>query len=235
MIAIVKDEDTRRVQFSYFSVKEFLSSDRLATPEMAALRFHHIHLESAHIIMARACLGVLLQLDESMDKKTIEGYPLAEYAGEFFVNHAEAGDVLSQDNDGVDHLLDPDRPHFKPWFWLQFGDFHQNDFQMVDDSGSESDESSSDMSSSGHSLPMYPPWLSPLYCTLRLEHKYLARHLILKRPDDVDASDVYGGTPLHFASGTSNFEATRMLLERSADINARDNKGRTPLHYVLHP
>jgi hypothetical protein len=108
LIAIIKDRGSRRVQFSHFSVKEYLSSDRLATSEMAALRFHHIHLESAHAIMAQACLGVLLQLNDSMDKKTIEGYPLAEYAGEFFNDHAEAGDVLSQNNDGVDHLLDPD-------------------------------------------------------------------------------------------------------------------------------
>jgi hypothetical protein len=38
LIAIVKHWDSRRVQFSHFSVKEFLSSDRLATSEMTALR-----------------------------------------------------------------------------------------------------------------------------------------------------------------------------------------------------
>jgi ankyrin repeat protein len=227
------DEDSRRVQFSHFSVKEFLSSDRLATSEMAALRFHHIHLESAHAIMAQVCLGVLLQLDDSMDKETIEGYPLAEYAGKFFVNHAEAGDVLSQNNDGVDRLLDPDRPHFNPWLWLHWGDTDQKDLDFDLDARLELDGSSSDKSSSEHPFPTYPPRISSLYYTARLGHEYLTRHLILKRPHDLDASDVYGGTPLHFATYKLNFEATRMLLDRTADINARDNRGSTPLHYVM--
>jgi ankyrin repeat protein len=230
LIAIVNDWGSRRVQFSHFSVKEFLSSDRLATSEMPALRFHHIHLESAHAIMAQACLGVLLQLDDSMDKKTIEGYPLATYAGKFFDNHAKAGDVLSQDNDGVDRLLDPDRPHFNPWLWLQCGDMDQKDVDLKVDSSSELNESSSDKSSSEHPFPTYPPRISPLYWTLRLEHQYLTRHLILKRPYDLDTSDIYGRTPLHLAIGMSDFEATRMLLDRTADIYARDNKGLTPLH-----
>jgi ankyrin repeat protein len=233
LIAIIKDRGSRRVQFSHFSVKEYLSSDRLATSEMAALRFHHIHLESAHAIMAQACLGVLLQLNDSMDKKTIEGYPLAEYAGEFFNDHAEAGDVLSQNNDGVDHLLDPDGPHFNPWLWLQRGDTDQKDLDVNLDSISEWDQLNSDKSSSEHPFPTYPPRASPLYYTISFEHHYLTRHLILKRPHDLQlyASDVYGKTPLHLAIVAADFEAIRMLLDRTADVNVRDNRGYTPLHY----
>ena len=228
LIAIVEGEDSRRVQFSHFSVKEYLSSDRLAASEMAILRFHHIHLESAHSIMAQACLGVLLQLDESMDKKTIEGYPLAKYAGKFFNDHAKAGDVLSQNNDGVDHLLDPNRPHFNPWLWLQWGDIDQKDFDFGFDSRSELDGSSSEKSE--RPFPSYPPRVSPIYYTLVLGHEYLTRHLILKRPHDLDASDVYGKTHLHMSIHP---EVTRMLLDRTADINVRDNNGCTPLHYVM--
>ena len=229
LIAIVEDEDLRRVQFSHFSVKEYLSSDRLATSEMAALRFHHIHLESAHAIMAQACLGVLLQLDESMDKKTIEGYPLANYAGEFFNNHAEAGDVLSQNNDGVDHRLDPDRPHLNPWLWLQFGDAKQKNFDFDIESRSDSETIEPRYPVWGP-FPVYPPRVSPLYYTLVLEHEYFTRHLILKRPHDLYASDVYGKTPLHLAIHP---EVTQMLLDRTADINVRDNRGCTPLHCVM--
>ena len=233
LITIVKDDDLRRVQFSHFSVKEYLSSDRLATSEVAAMRFHHIDLELAHAIMAQACLGVLLQIDDSMDKKTIGGYPLAKYAGEFFAKHAEAGDVLSQNNDGVDRLLDPDRPHLNPWLWLQYGDKDQKYFDVNLDSISELDESSSNKSSSEHPFPSYPPRVSPLYYTLELGHQYLTRHLVVKRPHDLDASDVYGKTPLHLAIVASDFEVTRMLLDRTTDINVRDNRGCTPLHYVI--
>ncbi|KAF8496246.1 hypothetical protein F5888DRAFT_418419 [Russula emetica] len=210
LIVIVSDENSRRVQFSHFSVKEFLSSDRLATSEMAALRFHHIYLESAHAIMAQACLGVLLQLDDSMDKNTIEGYPLARYAGRFFVNHAEAGDVLSQNNDGVDHLLDSDRPHFNPWLWLQCGDIGQKNLDLNLDSCSESEGSSF-----GYPFPTYPPRISPLYYTVRLGHQYLTRHLILKHPHDLGPSDIYGGTPLHFAIWSLDFEGLDTVALRN--------------------
>jgi ankyrin repeat protein len=233
LVIIVNYQGSRRVQFSHLSVKEFLSLDRLASSENAALRFHRIDLESAHATMAQACLGVLLQLDDRMDKKTIEGYPLAKYAGKFFVDHAKAGDVLSQNNDGVDHLLDPDRRHLKPWFWLQCGDTDQKGFDVTIDSSPESGESSSEKSSSDHRFPEYPPRMSPLYYTLRLGHQYLTRHLILERPHDLNLSDVYGRTPLHLATYRLDIETTRMLLDRKADINARDKRGWTPLHYAM--
>jgi hypothetical protein len=105
--------------------------------------------------MVQARFGALLQLDDSMDEKAIEGYPLAKYAGKFFVNHAKAGDVLSRNNDGVDYLLDSDRLHFNPWLWLQCGDIGQKDLDLNLDSSSESHGSSF-----GYSFPTYPP---PLY------------------------------------------------------------------------
>ena len=56
---IVKDGDSRVVQFSHFSVKEYLTANRLAEPIRDVSRYH-IRLEAAHTILARACLGVLL-------------------------------------------------------------------------------------------------------------------------------------------------------------------------------
>ena len=60
LIAVVDIGDSRMVQFSHFTVKEFLASDRLAVIKVDILRYHHIRLEPAHTIMAQACLGVLL-------------------------------------------------------------------------------------------------------------------------------------------------------------------------------
>ncbi|KAH9983395.1 hypothetical protein BJV74DRAFT_622140 [Russula compacta] len=42
LIAVVKGKNSRVVQFSHFSVKEFLTSDRLATSKMDGSRYHHI-------------------------------------------------------------------------------------------------------------------------------------------------------------------------------------------------
>jgi hypothetical protein len=60
------------VQSSYFYVKEF----RLAESSQDILRYH-ISLGPAHTILAQACLGVLLRLDDSIDCDSIESYPLA--------------------------------------------------------------------------------------------------------------------------------------------------------------
>ena len=118
LVAIVEDGESRRVQFSHFSVKEFLTSDRLAASDVDVLCSHHIRLEPAHTIMAQACLSVLLQLDDHMDKETIESYPLARYAGEFLFEHVKFEDVLSHINDALDYFLDQDKPHFNTWLWL---------------------------------------------------------------------------------------------------------------------
>jgi len=61
-----RDHDSRAVQFSHFSVKEFLTSPRLATPNRD-VTYYHIDLEDAHSIMAQACLGILLQSDDCFE------------------------------------------------------------------------------------------------------------------------------------------------------------------------
>ena len=239
LIAIVKYSDSRRrVQFSHFSVKEFLTSDRIATSELNSLRYHHIQLESAHAVMARVCLGVLFRLDDSMDKETIQSYPLGKYVGKYFYDHAEAGNVLSRISDGVDTLFDPDKPHLKILTWLSDGDANANPkpFDFNIDPGSEDDssseQSSSDQSSSERSFPKYIPWF-PHWFYAAVCRGTLLKHLILKHAHDLDASDVYGQTALHIAAFASNFESTQMLIEHTANINARDNRGCTPLHYAV--
>ena len=49
------------VQFSHFSVQEYLTSDRVANAEHVS-RFH-IHPKPAHTLLAKACLSVLLHPD----------------------------------------------------------------------------------------------------------------------------------------------------------------------------
>ena len=102
-----RGRDGNTVHFSHFSVKEFLTSDRLSASTTDGLRYHHIRLGPAHMIMAQACLSVLLHLTNDMNLRTIQSYHLAQYAGKHFHNHANFVDVLSRIIDGVDDLLDP--------------------------------------------------------------------------------------------------------------------------------
>ena len=117
LVAVVEVCCSRVVQFSHFSVKEFLTSDRLASK--GDISRYHILLEPAHTIIAQACLGVLIRFDYSINEAGINGFPLARYAADHIGDHAEFGDVLSRIHDGIDHFLDPDNPHFAAWLWLR--------------------------------------------------------------------------------------------------------------------
>jgi hypothetical protein len=52
LIAVIENEGSKIVQFSHFSVKEYLTSDRLWTSDIGNIRFYHIPLDSAHTILA---------------------------------------------------------------------------------------------------------------------------------------------------------------------------------------
>jgi hypothetical protein len=118
LIAIVDTDDSRVVQFSHFSVKEFLTSPRLADSHGDVSRYH-ISLEPAHTILAQSCLGVLLRLDDGTEEESIEArFPLAGYAARHWVDHAQFENVSSRVWKGMEHLFDPDKPHFSTWLQL---------------------------------------------------------------------------------------------------------------------
>jgi ankyrin repeat protein len=240
LIAVVDDEDddSRVVQFSHFSVKEFLTSDRLATSKIDASRYHHILLEPAHTIMAQACLGVLLRFDSHTDKTTIKNFPLARYAADHFGKHADFEDVLSHIRDGVDVLLDADKSHFAAWLWILPGRFGEHPQQpkvtplhhvagrgfrsLVDYLISRRPE---DVNLNGEHG-------TPLHAALYGMHGNVAQ-LLLGHCVDVDVRDSDERTPLHLAAYHGLLGITRALIERNADINARDKHGRTPLYRIM--
>src|SRR5712672_1784303 len=114
LIAIVDSGRSRVVQFSHFSVKEYLTSARLATSSQDLSRYH-IELKPAHTILAQACVGVLLQFGDDDEPDEVEkNNPLAIYAAEYWVRHAQFEDVVSCIK-GVEYLFDLDKPYFAAW------------------------------------------------------------------------------------------------------------------------
>jgi hypothetical protein len=101
LIVIVKVNRSLVIQFSHLSVKEFLTSSRLATtPDWNSRRFH-IPITSAHTLAARASLGILLHLDNKISNDNLKDFPLAEYAARHWVGHARFEDVSSNVQDGI--------------------------------------------------------------------------------------------------------------------------------------
>src|ERR1700733_4768720 len=95
LIMIVNDGDSQVVQFSHFSVKEYLTSNRLANASRD-VSCYHILPDFAHTILAQACLGVLFRLDGYVIKENAGDIPLANYAAKHWVDHARFKDVPSR-------------------------------------------------------------------------------------------------------------------------------------------
>jgi hypothetical protein len=234
LVAIVNDGDTRIVQFSHFSVKEFLTADRLAEPTRDVSSYH-IELEATHTILAQACIGVLLRLDDHIDRDNIKDFPLAPYAAKYWPRHAKFGSVSARIKDGMERLFDEDKPHFATWLWI-----YNRMFTMRPEK----------------------PEIVPLYRAAMLGFRDLAAHLIAEHPEhvnlrndwqdtamlaatvggytdvlslllehdaDVDGRDRYGATSLHWASYRGTLSVGQYLLDHGADINARDMADWTPL------
>ena len=208
---IIDDNGWKIVQFSHFSVKEYLTSDRLQSTDIENVRQYYIPLEPAHTLLAQACLTVLLQLDENVDKKRLERFALVFYAAKHWVDHAKFQNVVSQIQDTMEHLFDPMKPHFRAWTWI-----HNTDWC----SSSKFDQYSSPP----------PPDFTSLYCAASYGFSGLAKRLIIAHAEDVNAKCYGGDTPLHAASVRGHVDVAQVLFDHGADINVQDDSGYTPLN-----
>jgi hypothetical protein len=207
LVMIVKDGDSLVVQFSHFSVKEFLTADRLAEPIRDVSRYH-IRLEAAHTILVQACLGVLLQLDDRIDCDSIKSFPLARYAAQYWATHARIENVSSRIKDGMKCLFDADKPHFATWVWIYDEDWGCSMMTMRPEK----------------------PEAVPLYYAAMLGFRDLAEHLVAERPQDVTVRGGREVTPLHVAAAAGHSDVLLLLIEHGADVNGRGMYGGTPLH-----
>ncbi len=247
LIAVVDEYGDQVIQFSHFSVKEFLTSTRLAGASADVSRFH-ILLQPAHTILAKACLGTLLRLDAHVDKyKVTDGFPLARYATDHWTNHAQFEDVSSQLREGMKILFDPEQPYFSAWirmhdmdvepdyvsaFWsltLSSGDKAATPLYYVALIGLH------DVAS--HLLDNYPQqvnapggyYVSPLGAALGMGHFEMAQ-LLYQHGADLDVLGCGKWTLLHAMSLKGQVEIAQWLLARGVDPNVRNCGGETPLH-----
>jgi len=197
LIAIVEVDNSPVVQFSHFSVKEFLTSDRLATVQSRNVSRYHIPLEPAHKILAQACLGTLLDLDEHIDKNRLKNYPLAFYAAHHWFEHARFGNVSFSICDSMGQLFDPGKPHFPSWIWIY-----------------DADEEHMDLAE----RPSQPE-RTPLYYSASCGLRSVAEQLITIYPNDINSREGSDWTPLRGAVYNRHLDVARLLLEHGAFPN----------------
>jgi len=212
LLTVVGEDRDQLVQFSHFSVKEFLTSPRLAASSLDVSRFY-ILLEPAHVILARACLGTLLQLDSCVDKDNVEILsPLARYAAEHWAKHAQFEGVESQLREGMEILFDPNKPYFSAWTQVYNVDNERPTlaffrFELAKTSAA-----------------------TPLYYAALLGFRGLAEHLIYNDPQQVNTCGGWWVSPLAAALYMGHFKMAELLYQRGADVLVRGYKQRTLLH-----
>ena len=238
LIAIVDVNGTRIVQFAHFSVKEFLTSDRLTTASENFSRYHIVP-HFAHATLTQASLGVLLQLDSRVDKENIRNFPLADYAARHWFDHCQLGNVSSTIQDAVKFLFDRGKPHFSAWIWMY-----------------DIDEPWRKPMPSKH--PERPE-AAPLYYAILCGYRWLIEHLTVTY-GDTNAKGGYYGTPLlaavnitssqhdadvfvlenegsrvgplHRVSLSGHVDIVRLLLDHNADLELPNEAGETPLYWA---
>jgi hypothetical protein len=214
LIAIVESGESRVVQFSHFSVREFLTSSRLATSN-GDVSCYHIALEPAHTILAQACMSILLRSDER-DEESGSGVrnnsPLARYSAGHWAAHAQFEHVSSYLRISMESLFDPDKPYFAAWLKLYDIDTR---------------------SPAGSTFYLFTPKkhnASPLYYAALCGLQDLVQNLIVKYPQHVNASGGCYSTPLVAALARKHFQTAELLRHSGADPNVQCYDGNTPLH-----
>jgi len=209
-----KTEDSRIVQFSHFSVKEFLMSSRFAESGREVSHYH-IEPEAAHTILARACLGILLRLDDRVDRDKIKKFPLAEYAARHWVRHARFTGVSSHIKDGIECLFDADKPHLSAWLWIY----------------------NEDRLAPSHSMAtMSPetPEANPLYYAALFGFHDLTARLLAEHPEDVHVKGGHQVTPLHASAYRGHTDIFLLLVEHFLNLDIKGHRGRTLLHLASY-
>ena len=208
LISVSGDNYIATVQFSHFSVKEFLTSDRLATSS-ADLSYFHILPEPAHTVLTKACLGVLLQPGYGNTHPGSSSH-LVMYAARHWVDHAQFENVWTRVEHGIRLLFDPAKPHLQAWLInseLQHSRFF-----------------------AGYNLDK--PRGSLLYYASLCGLRDMAAHLISENPQLVTSLVDRSPTPLLAALHGGHLDIAELLYEAGADLGIRNDNNMTLLHAV---
>jgi ankyrin repeat protein len=210
LVSVIIDDGSQVVQFSHFSVKEFLTSDRLAS--MKDVSQFHIFNEPSHEMLAQACLGVLLSVDDHTSKDSVENIALLPYADRYCGQHFQVGKVELRIKDALDCLFDLDKPHFEAFFHRIGVGRELRSFRAP-----------SDEDPRGVLTPAGPLFVA---CVMGLSG--LAERLMVPNQPQVIGCRFQGWTLLHWVVRCEHIEVVRLLLANGADINSRPDCATPP-------
>jgi ankyrin repeat protein len=96
----------------------------------------------------------------------------------------------------MERLFDPRKSHLEAWIWMH--DVDKGQSRTMDDHAEHPSQRSG----------------TPLYYAALCGFTELVKHLANLRPEDLNDSHSYYGTPLHAASYMGHYDAALALLDR---------------------
>ena len=240
LLAIVDVQGSKVIQFSHYSVKEFLTSDRITGKSVSR---YHVLMPPAHSTMLQVCLTVLLNLNHDANKETIKDIPLSLYAAQHWVDHGRFGNDSAHTKDITRQFFDPRKPHFS--LWIRIHDVLPEISSIATQGAPQlalryasvcglpdvveflvTECSQSVDPRSNRSLP------TPLYLAAKNGYDEVIK-LLLRYGANVHAMGNQRWTALHVAAANGHLPATHVLLDHHADTHVQDDYGKTPLHCAL--
>jgi hypothetical protein len=210
LLALVQVGHSAFVQFSHFTVREFLTSSRFAEKRDTISHRYHVSMTPAHTFVAQTCLGILLHLDEDITRDRLQEYPLAKYAAQNWVGHARFEGVSRAVEEGMRRLFQPGKHHLAVWIWI---------YDPIEHGG----ELTETALLQGNLNPLHYAAVCGLHTIVEL--------LVIEHPRCLHTRSFHdGSTALHLASREGHAEITRFLIGHGADATAEDDCGSTSLH-----
>jgi ankyrin repeat protein len=192
---IENDEGLMELQLAHFSVKEYLTSNRLDD----GIRFF-FQEAAARASMTRVCLAYLLHFDQVLPLQQVrKDFPFAQYCARYWISHAQAAGCESSELlDLVERLFCYETSSYRFCYYLYRPDepWHNEP-----------------PNSSGKPAPaLYYAAFGGLEEVVKL---------LLSKKADVNAQGGYYSTALQAASYGGHEAIVKLLLNKNANVNAQ--------------
>jgi hypothetical protein len=190
-----ENKEDMKLQLAHFSVKEYLTSERL-DKDVA----HNFQEVAAKASIATVCLAYLLHLDQDIPiNKIRETFPLAKYSARYWMSHA----VVAEGKDGkLQGFIEKLFCHHRNSYWNCYSLYQPDrpwDNGLAERRGS----------------------LSPALYYASFGGLVKAVQYILSEGADVNAQGGYYGNALQAASLRGYKKIVELLLKEGADVNTQ--------------